>query len=85
VENAVSELLAFENVNFEDKLYLSKVYEAVENIAGVKGVNITRFARSDSITDLPADGTLVFDWSEIPKAGHTAGIMLSVTGGRLDN
>jgi hypothetical protein len=61
-------------------LYLSKVYEAVE---GVAGINVTRFARSDSPTGLPPDGTLRFEWNEIPRAGHAAGIkLIQVTGGR---
>jgi hypothetical protein len=82
VENAVQELLTFDNVEFEDRLYLSKVYEAVEDVEGVAGVNITRFARSDSVEDLPSDGTLRFAWSEIPRAGFGEGVMLTeVRGG----
>ncbi len=85
VENAVGRLLAFETVEFQDKLYLSKIYEAVEAIEGVKGVNITRFARSNSVENLPADGTLTFGWSEIPHPGHGTGIQLTVIGGRSDS
>ena len=83
-QNKVTEILAFEAVDFEDKLYLSKVYEAIESIEGVKGVHISRFARLDSTRDLPENGTLTFGWSEIPIAGHAIGISLTVTGGRLD-
>jgi hypothetical protein len=83
VENAVRSLLAFDNVAFEATLYLSKVYEAIEAIDGVRGVNVTRFARSDSTTPLPADGTLRFGWNEIPQAGRAKGILLTeVIGGR---
>jgi hypothetical protein len=82
---AVADLLVFEKVEFEDKLYISKVYEAIEAIEGVKGVNISRFARSDSAQDLPNSGSLTFGWSEIPRAGHDAGIELTVSGGRSDN
>lgn len=84
VEDAVSRLLTFGNVNFQDKLYLSKVYEAIEAIDGVKGVNITRFARSDGVAALPEDGTLTFLWSEIPRSGYAAGIQLTLSGGRSD-
>lgn len=84
-ENAISALLAFEAVRFQDKLYLSKLYEAIEAIEGVKGVNVTRFARSDSVENLPADGTLAFGWSEIPHSGYSAGIKLTVIGGRSDS
>jgi hypothetical protein len=84
VENAVQALLAFDAVEFEDRLYVSKVYEAIEAIEGVAGVNITRFARSDSPSALPADGALRFAWNEIPQAAYTQGIFLTeVKGGRL--
>jgi predicted phage baseplate assembly protein len=69
VEKAIHELLAFENVEFGDRLYLSKVYEAIEAVPGVASVYVSRFARSDSTRDLPEDGKLEFDWSEIPRTG----------------
>ena len=82
-ERAVQDLLAFDNVSFEARLYLSKVYEAIEAIQGVRGVNISRFAWADSATDLPQDGTLRFGWNEIPQAGYEKGIQfLEVFGGR---
>ena len=84
VEDGVRRLLAFENVDFQDKLYLSKVYEAVEAVEGVKGVNITRFARFDDSVPLPENGTLTFSWSEIPRPGYASGIHLTVSGGRSD-
>jgi hypothetical protein len=83
VENAIRDLLAFDNVDFEVRLYLSKVYEAIEAIEGVEAVNITRFAKPDSANALPPDGTLRFGWNEIPIAAYAAGIRLTdVTGGR---
>jgi hypothetical protein len=81
VENAVSELLAFDNVDFEDKLYLSKVYEAIEAVKGVAGVHIARFARSDSPRPLPEEGILRFGWDEIPRAGYATGIRLTAVRG----
>lgn len=85
VENAVSNLLAFDQVDFEKKLYLSKVYEAIEAVEGVRGVNITRFALADSAEAIPGDGTLKFGWNEIPQAGYGTGILLTVLGGRRDS
>ena len=86
VENAIRTLLAFDNVHFEDRLYLSKVYEKIEAIDGVAGVNITRFAQTSSLTPLPDDGILSFGWNEIPQAGYAQGILLTeVKGGRLVN
>jgi len=48
VEAAVRGLLAFENVDFGHTLYLSKVYEAVEALAGVHAVTVTHFRRPDA-------------------------------------
>lgn len=47
VEAAVRGLLAFANVDFGRPLYLSKVYEAVEALAGVQAVTVLRFRRRD--------------------------------------
>lgn len=91
VEAAVSGLLAFDQVDFEDRLFLSKVYEAVEQIEGVQSVNITHFTKTDPASttlalDLPTDGALRFGWNEIPVAGFAQGIKLDrVTGGRRAN
>src|SRR5690606_24981610 len=81
VEAAVQGLLTFENVDFEDRLFLSKVYEAIEQIEGVRGVNITHFTKADPAEtdlplDLPLDGTLRFGWNEIPIAAYPQGIQL---------
>lgn len=86
VETAVRGLLAFEKVDFEDTLYLSKVYEAIEAVEGVKGVTITRFARSDLLLDDPpecAEGVLCFGWSGIPRAAYPEGIKLTEVRGGL--
>jgi hypothetical protein len=45
VQQAVSRLLAFENVDFQQTVYLSKFYEAIEAIDGVAFVNIGEFRR----------------------------------------
>jgi hypothetical protein len=45
VQRAVSSLLAFENVSFQQTLYLSKLYEAMEAIDGVAFVNIEESRR----------------------------------------
>jgi hypothetical protein len=44
---AVHALVAFENVDFAQPLYVSKVYEAVESVPGVLAANVTRFRRAD--------------------------------------
>ena len=51
VQQAVSKLLAFENVNFQQTVYLSKFYEAIEAIDGVAFVNISEFRREGQPAD----------------------------------
>jgi hypothetical protein len=82
VQNAVLELLAFDRVRFGDRLHLSKFYEAVEKVDGVRSVEITGFARAGGATGGTIPGTLYFDWHEIPVAGDPEGIRLRVTGGQ---
>ena len=81
VEAGVRELLCFENVRFGDRLFLSKVYEAVEAVQGVRGVTISRFERDDPPPD-QAPGRLEFEAEEIPIAAHPRGIRLDVVGGQ---
>jgi hypothetical protein len=84
VEKAVSELFAFDQVSFEETIYLSKIYERIEAIEGVAWVSIDGLSRSEPQPTIPEDGKLCFGWSEIPVAGHSStGILLSrVEGGR---
>ena len=52
VEQAAADLLAFDNVDFEQTMYLSKFYEVSQDVAGVVFVDITEFRRDDA--PLPA-------------------------------
>ncbi len=86
VESAVMNLLVFDNVHFGDRLYLSKIYEAVERIEGVRGVEITRFQREErpgvpATSPLGTEGRLEFGFAEIPVAAHPRGILLLVASG----
>lgn len=80
VANAIADLLAFENVNFQDTLYLSKVYEAIESIEGVLSVFVSRLAKRGSTLELPEDGRLRFSWSEIPRVEAVSWGQDAVTG-----
>jgi uncharacterized phage protein gp47/JayE len=85
-EDAIRALWSFDNVDFQDTLYISKIYEAIEAIDGVAGVNVSRFKRGDrpSDPDLPIDGRLTFGVSEIPSSlGIDFGA--NVSGGRTDD
>jgi len=67
VEVALAELFSFDALEFEDTLYLSKVYEAVEAIDGVKSVYISNFTMGEGTEDLSESiGYLKFGWDEIP-------------------
>jgi Baseplate J-like protein len=85
VRDTAAALWSFDNVGFQDILYISKLYEVIALIPGVAGVNITFFAREDEIPEpplapLPSEGRLVFGFNEIP---FSAGFLeLEVHGGR---
>lgn len=65
---AVAALLAFDVVDFAQTLYLSKFYEAIEAIDGVRGVNISEFRRFDEATaTIHVDGKIVMGSNEIPE------------------
>ena len=69
VEEAGADLLAFENVDFHDVLYLSKFYEAFEAVDGVAYVNITEFRTSkDDPGDIAETGRIQLGINEIPTA-----------------
>jgi Baseplate J-like protein len=52
VQQAAGQLLAFEQVDFAQTVYLSKFYEAIETVEGVKHVTITEFRRERTLTGL---------------------------------
>jgi uncharacterized phage protein gp47/JayE len=54
VEQAAGQLLAFEKVDFGKTLYLSKFYEAIETVAGVKHVYLAEFRRERPISKIMA-------------------------------
>jgi len=47
VRTAVTDLLAFQRVDFAQTLYLSDVYAVVESVPGVLGTTVNRFRRAD--------------------------------------
>jgi hypothetical protein len=87
VQNAVAALLAFDAVDFAQALYLSKFYEAIEEINGVKGVNISEFRRFDEVpATIHVNGKIVLGSNEIPEipAGnpdYAKGLKVITTGG----
>jgi baseplate J-like protein len=83
-EAAIQRHMSFEQRRFQDVLYVSKIYEAIEAVPGVNAVNVTQFSRPGTTPPplLPQSGKLTFDWDEIPVPADPRGIVFdSVTGG----
>lgn len=89
VEVAVNSLLALENVDFKQTLYLSKFYEAIEAIAGVAYVNITEFrSQSKSPGIIEENGKIELGSNELPVTPQASdepeypnGIRITLEGG----
>jgi hypothetical protein len=70
VDQAIRQLLAFENVDFGRPLYLSKVYESVESLPGVAAATVTRFRRQGrALQQVEADGRIEIGEFELPRIG----------------
>lgn len=77
VENALSALLAFDNVDFGYRVSLGEVYSAVLGIPGVRFGSVTKLVRSDAGNQNVADDVL-HTAGEIPSEGT---ITVNATGG----
>jgi phage-related baseplate assembly protein len=71
-EQVAAALLAFDNVDFRQTIYLSKFYEALEGVEGVDFVTITEFRRFDQTTTIQPEGKIELGVNEIPQAPLTA-------------
>lgn len=80
IREAVTSLLAYGRVDFAANVYLSKVYEAVEAIRGVRYANVPVFRRraAADVTAVEADGRIEIGAAEIPTLGT---LTINVTGG----
>jgi hypothetical protein len=67
VQAAAAELLAFDQVGFNENVYLSRFYDRCQDVPGVVFVNITEFRRGDRPTPLIEPlGTIALGPNEIP-------------------
>ncbi len=67
VEQAAADLLAFDRVDFNQTIYLSKFYEQSQEVPGVVYVNITEFRREDDSGDaVVALGKIQLGPNEVP-------------------
>jgi len=79
VQAAAGALLAFENVDFKQTIYLSKFYEAIEAIPGVEYVTVTEFRREDQLLAVDREGRVTMGDNEIPippadEADYSGGV-----------
>lgn len=95
IEEAIQEeVLNFEKLDFGQPVYLSKVYEAIENIEGVDFVNISEFLQDipakiyestaygyDMDMAIASQGIIKTEKYEIPCKGHPNYIRTIITGG----
>lgn len=77
-EKAVRALLDFEKVDFKQTLFLSKVYETIEALLGVKSVFVSRFQRANLGPSIAPDGLIQLLENEIPLVGK---LTINVSGG----
>ncbi|MFC0541515.1 baseplate J/gp47 family protein [Kutzneria chonburiensis] len=67
VQRAAADLLAFDKVDFNQTVYLSKFYEESQSVPGVQFVNITEFRRGDQPTPVvEPHGRIVLGPNEVP-------------------
>jgi hypothetical protein len=80
IQEAISALLAYGAVNFAANVYLSKVYEALEAIPGVKFAHVSHFSRTPFAEGraIESDGRIEMGAAEIPTLGN---LDLTVAGG----
>ena len=65
---AAGRILAFDNVDFGQTIYLSKFYEAIESVEGVRDVFISQFTRDSTKPDeIETNGQIKLGPNEIPQ------------------
>jgi hypothetical protein len=87
VQQAAAALLAFEHVDFQQTIYLSKFYEAIEAIDGVEFVNVREFRREEQPADsIEPSGRIELGAHEIPAVpddeAYAAGLRVEIVEGR---
>jgi hypothetical protein len=78
-QQAAAQLLAFDAVGFGQPMYLSAFYERIQDVPGVRFVNITEFRRADGTT--PPTGVIVLAAHELPRVptepGYRDGLLVT--------
>jgi hypothetical protein len=84
VEQAAAGLLAFDNVDFAQTIYLSQFYEVITQIPGVHSVNITEFRRRNQPPPaVEPSGQISLGPNEVPvqptESDYARGIKVVIT------
>ena len=80
VEAAAAELLSFDNVDFGEPIFLSRLYDLLQSLPLVASLTVTRFSR-DPQGSVDADGVLELEPFELARPGYPEGIRTTVQGG----
>jgi hypothetical protein len=67
VEAAAALVLDFDAADFGKPIYLSKFYEAIEKIPGIRFANISEFRREGETAPVQPEGRIVLAPSELPR------------------
>jgi hypothetical protein len=66
IERAAGDLLAFDNVDFGETIYLSRFYDRIQSTPGVRFTNITQFALNETQITVQASGLISLGPNQIP-------------------
>lgn len=69
IEATIAALFSFERMSFGQRLYVSKIYEALEALPGVEYLYVESFGTDNGSDAMTGGGTLEFGNSEIPVLG----------------
>jgi hypothetical protein len=85
VVNAVASYLSFDAVDFGQAIYLSKVYDIIQNLPEVDHLTITQFSRSAGVDGVGVNppGVIQLASNELPRPGYASSIQLVMQGGVL--
>lgn len=78
--SAIEQLFDFEQVDFKQIIYLSKIYEALENLDGVNSVFVSRLRIAGSTDEIPAEGRIALNVNQIPVL-NPEDVHIQFTGG----
>ena len=84
---AVAEYLAFDNVDFGQQIYLSRIYDAIQSLPQVISLTVTEFSldRAEELKHTEAGveptGIITLQPHELPQAGYSVAIKCDVKGG----